>query len=418
MIRNFIVIICLLQGSITFSQENVLSPQEAIQIINSGEYEIGKSVEYDLDTIGIQVIKQLFYDKANYPDRVSKEKYLDQYNHLSSFEKRNISSIYKILKNPEYRKRVYTLKDEDSVLVYGSKDIRYINSRKGFKDLWNIYPIDTTIIASNSYYSFFKFEIKLANNFTPRFIANGIISRGSRSSPTEYSSKLKAIIYNSRFIVGIPKVNLKNKEIEKLELPLLFLGEDFISYPINNQLLTSILEASGQSDSTSFSSLVHLYVRSRYGASSTQEFYEIPCQKLNLFKSERCYKFSVLEGSWSPEDYRHNYRSTDYIATLDKSYGIKYKLVEEPENLTMYIQESLNRYYGIYSSNSAYYKEPSFVTKRGKRFIYKTDYWIETERWSHAENGKEQFEYKKFKVKIAYKGGKVSFKQIKLRELH
>ena len=79
MMRNIFNIILLLQVSITFSQGNMLGFQKAIQIIKSGEYEINESIEYDLDTIGTQIIRQLFYDKANYPDRVSKEKYLERY---------------------------------------------------------------------------------------------------------------------------------------------------------------------------------------------------------------------------------------------------------------------------------------------------------------------------------------------------
>lgn len=411
----------------TFSQQKKLSPQEAMQIFNSGEYESYESIEYDLDTVGTQIIRQLFYDKVNYPDRISKEKYLERYTSsrkeylgrdgFSKWQAEAISRLYKKRRNDkDYRKRIYTLTDEDSLLVYGSK--KSFNNRKtkikGEQPLWTLSLFDTTMI-ENPYYSFFKFTIKSVGSRSydvwPRTVANSVTEN------EEYTGKSNVFIYDSKFLVGIPKVNLKNKDNEKLELPLLLLGVDFISYPINNQLLINILKVSGYSDSASFSSLVLLYARFNYVSSRKQELYEIPCKKFNLFKRERCYKFSVLEGSWSLEDNQHNYRRTYYIATINKSYDIKYNLVEEPENLTMYIQESLNTYYSISSHKPEYYKEPRFVVKRGRRFIYKTD-WIETKSWQYDKDGKEQFEYKKFKVKITYKRGEVFFKEIELKELN
>jgi len=310
--RNIFNIILLLQVSITFSQGNMLGYQKAIQIIKSGEYVINESTEYDLDTIGTQIIRQLFYDKANYPDRVSKEKYLERYkstrkeylerSEFSKWETEVISRAYKKRrKDKEYRKKVYTLTNEDSLLIYGSKK-NFNNHKvkiKGDQPLWSLSLFDTSII-ENSYYNFFKFKIQSIDgkhnyDIWPKTVANNMTPNG------EFIGRGDVFIYNFEFLVGIPKVNLKNKDNERLELPLLLLSEDFICYPISNQLLTTIIDVSSYSENASLTSLVKLYTCFKYGASRMQQFQAIHCRKLNLFSRKKHYKFSITRREWVPE---------------------------------------------------------------------------------------------------------------------
>lgn len=418
MMRNIFNIILLLQVSITFSQGNMLGLQKAIQIIKSGEYEINESIEYDLDTIGTQIIRQLFYDKANYPDRVSKEKYLERYrssrkeylerDEFSKWETEVISRAYKKRRNDkEYRKRVYTLTDEDSLLIYGSK--KSFNNHKvkikGDQPLWSLSLFDTSMI-ENPYYIFFKFRIQSIDgkhnyDIWPKTVANKITQNG------EFIGRGSVFIYNFKFLVGIPKVNLKNKNNERLELPLLLLSEDFIFYPTSNQLLTTILDVSGYSDSASLTSLVKLYTCFKYGASRVQQFQALRCRKLNLFSRKEYYRFSILNRKSQNSNFKD---TTEYIATINKSYDIKYKLVEEPKNLIPFVRKTCKEFYEQYDINNKTLKI-NFISKRGRKFIYEAEWSRQGVRYL---NSSESYEY--LGAKVTYKRGKVfCSKKIKIK---
>ncbi|PWH86306.1 hypothetical protein [Brumimicrobium oceani] len=368
MIKQLFILFVLLQTQSLIAQNRTLCPEEVHELIVSKEFKKIEPIEFNLDSIGVKIIRQFFYDKANYPDQVSKKQYLDR-PYMGSWEKRNLASFLKRLKNAEYRKKVYTLTDADSLLLRRQK--------RGQTGMWSFRPIDTSI-AMNPYYAFFSFDITTARNTIPRsMVANGFESTGSYRGSMPVA-KQSALIYDSRFTVGIPKVILNSSNNEQFELPLIIIGKDFVSYRAGLSLLENVLKESGYSDNSIRFTLVQLYVATNYY--STNEIESVPCQSFNLFKNKSCYQFKLR-------------KDLEYIFTMKKTHEISYKLKEEAENLKYAVETAVWR---SYSDN---YPEIEFKSKRGRRFIYEVTYRT------------SDYQYKKSKA--IYNRGRVRFRDLK-----
>src|SRR5690554_7296399 len=96
MIKQLFIIFVLLQTQQLIAQNRTLSPKEATELFVSKEFNKIEPIEFNLDSIGVIIIRQFFYDKANYPDQVSKKQYLDK-PYYSSWEKKNLSKFLKRL---------------------------------------------------------------------------------------------------------------------------------------------------------------------------------------------------------------------------------------------------------------------------------------------------------------------------------
>jgi len=356
-----------------WTQNCAVSPELAVEIIQSKSYEKIESDEENLDSIGIKIIRKFFNDKANHPDRISKKDYLSN-PFLDKYQKESYSYFIKFLKKSNVRKREYTLTDEDSLLVSE-------NTAKGrLAALWNFSAFDSTV-APNPYYCFYSFSITRSWDHYPidKWVVKGFEPPFSRSTRANSIPKLYALIYDPVFTVGIPKVHLITKNNNQIELPLILLGRDFISYPSNKLLLDNVLKSSGYCDSASLSLLVYLDAFSDYGP---KEFHPTPCQDLNLFKSKTCYEFTSGNG-------------TKYIATINKSNKISYALVEEPENLLSHVKLVFE------TRHNESYSEITFESKRGRRFIYE------------VETRPDRLTLQSKKYKAIYNRGKITFNLIK-----
>lgn len=390
MIKNIFFILLLTQIYPLCAQKNTLSSKEAAEIIRTKDYKKTEHVQYNLDSVGTRIIRQLFSDKANHPDRISKKEYLDN-PYRDTFEKEMLSSLIQILKKSETRKKVYTLTDEDSLLVFG-RELKWKRGKIGQRGIWSFNPVDSTI-APNPYYQFFTFSIKMAVDWAPVvFVAKGFEPSGVRGT-LRTLPKQHALIYDPVFTIGIPKVHLITENNNQPELPLIILGKDFISYPSNQLLLENVLKSSGHSDSTSRSLLVHLDALADY---NLKELNPTTCKGFNLFNSKSCYQFTLTTREWTAEISGFINRKTKYIATINKSNKISYALVEEPQNLLSHVKSVFESRYN--ESNS----EITFESKRCRRFIYE----IETEPDRLTKQSK--------KYKAVYRKGKVSIKRIGL----
>lgn len=364
MIKHLFILFMLLQAQFLIAQNRTLSPEKATELISSKKFDKIEPIGIDLDSAGVKIIRQFFYDKANYPDQVSKKQYLDN-PYYSSWEKKNLSKFLKNLENPEYRTKAYTLTEADSLLLKRQK--------RDQRGMWRFSPIDTSI-ATNPYYEFFSFYITTARNTIPSsMIANGYESSGAYGA-TSPVAKMSAFIYDPGFTVAIPKINLNSSNNEQIELPLIILGKDFVSYRANLLLLENVLKESGYSDSNIRFSIVQLDAATNYSAKKIESAL---CQGFNLFNKKSCYKFNRLE--------------VDYKVTMNKTHQIGYALVEEAENLKSYIRSVFkNSYYGSYS-------EIEFKSQKGRRFIYEIEY-------------RDYKDYYYKRCKAVYNRGKVRFK--------
>ncbi len=364
MIKQLFIIFVLLQTQQLIAQNRTLSPKEATELFVSKEFNKIEPIEFNLDSIGVKIIRQFFYDKANYPDQVSKKQYLDN-PYYSSWEKKNLSKFLKRLENPENRKRVYTLTEEDSLLLKRQK--------RDQRGMWRFSPIDTSI-AMNPYYEFFSFYITTARNIVPRsMIANGYEISGpyGRTSPV---AKKSVFIYDPSFTVAIPRIILNSSNNEQIELPLIILGKDFVSYRANLFLLENVLKESGYSDCSIRFTLVQLDAAANYSAKKIES---VPCQGFNLLNNKTCYKFNVR-------------KEEVYIATMKKTHQISYALEEEAENLKYAVETAM--WVNYFERNP----EIEFKTKNGRRFIYEVEY------------RDSDYQYKR--LKAIYNRGKVRFK--------
>lgn len=366
MFSKLFVLIYLLLVQSSLSQNIIVNPEQAVEIICSKDYEKIEPNEFNLDSVGTNIIRTLFSDKANHPDRISKKRYLEN-PILTPFEKEFLSNLYQSLKDPKKRKEVYLLAKEDSLLIFG-------RSTSMTPGLWSFSAVDSTI-ASNPYYQFFIFNLRMSQNSTPQVVANNFVTSGPYGA-TSTVAKPKTLIYDPVFTVGIPKVCLYNNDT--IKLPLILLGRDFISYPNNKLLLDNVLKSSGYCDSTSLSLLVYLDAFSDYGP---KEFHPTPCQDLNLFKNKTCYQFASGNG-------------TKYIATINKSYKISYALIEEPHNLMSHVKSV---FYARYHESDS---EVTFKSKRGRKFIYEIEVrdYLTRQRKSY---------------KAVYKRGRITYNLIK-----
>lgn len=103
MIKRTFILIVLLQSQFLVAQGKLLTAEKSTELFITREFDEIMPNEFNLDSIGVKIIRQFFYDKANYPDQESKNQYLDNpYYNYSSWEKKNLSMFLKRLEDPEY----------------------------------------------------------------------------------------------------------------------------------------------------------------------------------------------------------------------------------------------------------------------------------------------------------------------------
>lgn len=315
----------VLVGLLSQAQQNALTPETASEIILEKMIRRTEPVQYSQDSVGSIVIRKLFYDKANHPDPVSKKEYLENF-YLTSYARENLCNLIGRLENPEFRRDVYSLTSSDSLLLHGRNQ------------LWWLTPVDTSI-ATNPYYQFFSFNLVRDGLCTAnRFVPSGCAYGGQ--SPV---AKPNALIYDSRFTIGVPRVSIYDSLNNRADLPFILLGRDFVSYKSNLMLLANVIKFTGLPDSTVQMLIVQL---DAYADFMPKNITSVTHNK------NTCFRF------------HSHWLKADYYASLSSDYFINYSLVEEPQNLIPHVTT-------VFLVNYPYtYPEVVFKSKKRRKFIY------------------------------------------------
>lgn len=272
-------------------------------------------------------ILELLLSKIECNDNISLNEYLDN-PYLAESDRKFITSEYRLLLKHDNRTFYYWPNCSDSI-IFGNPN--------GLVSIQQLEIPNSTFIT----FIFFAIDIRTVNSCIP----------SRRTINYQYSqypqiiAKPHALIYDSRFVIGIPVIDSSYTGNDWI-----YLGRDYCEFDNSrSRLIKSIAQSLGVG--LTDSSCIKKYI------------------EIDSWADYEPYELRYVEHQGQAQLYRFRSRmfQADFFAKVNGN-NITYSRVETPENLSGLVLNAYESRYGPHSGSRI-----SFVRQERKNFIYKIE---------------------------------------------